>query len=201
MPLEDIIAKIAEEARKECDAVQAQAEFRAREIQDKVLRAARQEAERIALRADLDLEEIERRRALIAELEDKKNSLVVRRKAVDEAFALAEQKLARLSEEDWEKLLTRHILAGCETGEEELAAPPQDKEKYLAGLLDRLNKELTAQGKKGGLTLSGRPAGFSGGVLISGKNSDYDASFAALLQSVRAEYEKEIADLLFTAEV
>ena len=53
----------------------------------------------------------------------------------------------------------------------------------------------------GGLTLSDDTAKFAGGILLQGKTSDFDGSFATILRDVRTRIEKEVADMLFAAEV
>jgi V/A-type H+-transporting ATPase subunit E len=201
MSVDNIIAKITADAEDECAQIKAAADKKARAVTAGALREAETAAADIAAQAELDVEEINRRRTLIAELENRKSALAARRQVLDEAFAAAEQKLGALAGEQWETLITRAVLAGCETGGEQLRVPAADLTRYQNGFLTKLNKQLAASGKTGGLTLSDRPAGFTGGVLIVGQNSDYDASFAALLKNIRAECEKEADNILFPAEV
>jgi V/A-type H+-transporting ATPase subunit E len=201
MSVDNIIAKITADSDIACAQIKAAAEKKAEDLKKRILREAEEVAKKIFDQAALDVEEIARRQSLIAELENRKNILAVRRKVLDDAFSLAGEKLGKLTEEKWEALVTRYILAGCETGGEKLCVPDADRARYQKGLLDRLNKQLLTNGKVGGVALSEKTADFSGGVLVIGSDGDYDASFSALLQNVRAEYEKEAADLLFPSEV
>ena len=76
-----------------------------------------------------------------------------------------------------------------------------DKAKFENGFLTRLNAALTAAGKPGQLTLSEHTGKFSGGVVLEGKTSDYDASFPTLLKLVKNQYEHDVAAILFKTEV
>ncbi|MDR3348471.1 MAG: hypothetical protein LBO03_02500 [Acidaminococcales bacterium] len=201
MSVDNIIAKIAADCESECAKIQDAAKDKAEEFNNRLLREAEEKARGIAAQADLDIEEINRRQSLIAELENRKSDLAARRQILDEAFALAEQKLNRLPAKKWEALIASCVMDACETGEEELCVPAADREKYLGGFLAELNRRLAASGKRGNLRLSGTAADFSGGVLVVGKNGDCDASFPALLQNVRVNHEKAAADILFQAEV
>ena len=201
MSVDNIIARIMADTEAQAAETKAQAEERALDLKEKLLLQARQKAGEIAKQADLDIEEIDRRQSLIAELENRKSILAVRRQVLDQTFELAEKKLLELPEDKWETLLTRCIMDACETGEEKLCVPEQDKGKYHNYFLEKLNNELKAQGKAGNLSLADKSASFSGGVLVIGKDGDYDASFASILKSVRAEFEKQAADMLFDAEV
>lgn len=201
MSVDNIIARIMADAEAQAAETKAQAEERALDLKEKLLLQARQKAGEIAKQADLDIEEIDRRQSLIAELENRKSILSVRRQVLDQTFELAERKLLELPEDKWEALLTRYIMTACESGEEKLCVPEQDKSKYQNYFMEKLNNELKTQGKAGNLSLADKSANFSGGVLVIGKDGDYDASFASILRSVRAEFEKQAADMLFNAEV
>ena len=106
-----------------------------------------------------------------------------------------------MPEAQWEKLITNIVVKAAETGTEKLCVPAADRAKYESGFLDRLNAALVQAGKKGGLTLSDEAAKFAGGILLQGKTSDFDGSFATILKDVRTRIEKEVADMLFAAEV
>ena len=201
MSVDNIIAKITKDAEEEAAKIIAVARQKADETKSRLLKDAGIKAKELAGQAQLDIEEIKRRQSLIAELENRKSILSVRRGVLDEVFKKAEQKINELPEDKWEALMTRYILEVCETGEETLCVPEKDRAKYQNGFLAKLNQKIQAEGKKGALTLSDKNAGFSGGVLVEGKDGDYDASFTAILKNVRTEYERETAQMLFPAEV
>lgn len=201
MSVDNIIARITEDAQTEAAEIKTQAEDRAADIKSKLMQLAKQKVEEISAQTQLDIEEIDRRQSLIAELENRKSLLSVRRQVLDQTFELAEKKLMELPDDKWEALLTKCVMEACETGDEELCVPEKDKEKYQSYFLGKLNNKLKENGKAGNLTLSSTFADFSGGVMIIGKDGDYDASFTAMLKNLRSQYEKQTADMLFNAEV
>jgi V/A-type H+-transporting ATPase subunit E len=201
MSVENIVAKISADSESECAQIKAAAEKRAADLGGRLLREAEEKAKEILAQADFDIEEINRRQSLIAELESRKSELAARRRVLDEVFALAEEKLNKLPRDKWEEFVAGCVKSGCETGEEELCVPAAEREKYLNGFLSKLNQQLLSDGKRGNLRLSDAAADFSGGVLVVGKSGDWDASFPALLKNARAKCEKAAADILFKAEV
>ena len=51
------------------------------------------------------------------------------------------------------------------------------------------------------MTLAEERAPFTDGILLIGKNSDVDCSFATILQEMRRKTEREVAAILFGVEV
>jgi len=196
-----IILKINEEASQEVAVILAAAKKKAITSDAKIKNIAKAKVEEINAQAAEDADEAARRQVLIAELEARKNSLDSKRKVIEEAFFGAEKELAKLSLDKWEKLITTTILAAIESGNEKLCVPAADVEKYSGGMLAKLNAALIAAGKKGELTLASEPAKFTGGVMIIGKHSDFDGSFATILRDVRMKSEREVATMLFGTEV
>ena len=201
MAINKIILKIQEEASQEVADMLEAAKGKAAVSVNKMNETAVAKVEEIKEQSELDVAEVARRQLLIAELEARKNTLDRKRKVIEEVFAQAENELANLPQDKWEKLIVATVLNASETGTEKLCVPAADVEKYKGGLLEKLNLELVKNGKKGELTLAEETAKFAGGVLLIGKNSDFDGSFETILREVRRKSEREVASLLFDAEV
>lgn len=201
MAANKIILKIREEASQEVAVMLAAAKKKAIISDAKIKNAAEAKVEEINAQAMADADEAARRQVLIAELEARKNSLDSKRKVIEEAFLEAEKELAKLPLDKWEKLIITTVLAASESGNEKLCVPAADVEKYSGGMLAKLNAALIAAGKKGELTLASEPAKFTGGVMLIGKHSDFDGSFATILRDVRMKSEREVATMLFGTEV
>ena len=201
MAANKIILKIEEEGAREAAEIVDAAKKKAAASAEKITAAAKVKIEEINAQAAADADEAARRQILIAELEARKNSLDSKRKVLEMAFSQAEQTVAAMPEDKWEQLITSIVVKAAETGTEKLCVPAADRAKYEGGFLDRLNAALVQAGKKGGLTLSDEAAKFAGGILLQGKTSDFDGSFATILKDVRTRIEKEVADMLFAAEV
>ena len=196
-----IIQKIEEEAKQDAAAIGAAAQEKARKEKEQILAKAQEQVREIQAKSHVDAKEAAGRLQLIAELQSRKENLASKRKVLQEAFDRAEEQLEALPQEQWEKLIGRIVLESDLTGREKLVVPTKDRHRYEKGFLDRLNKELKAQGRKGSLTLSDKEAEFTDGVLIEGETCDYDGSFATLLEDVRTGEEYRVAELLFGAEV
>jgi ATP synthase (E/31 kDa) subunit. len=196
-----IILKIREDASQEVAIMLAAAKKKAIASDAKIMNTAKLKVEEINAQAAEDADEAARRQVLIAELEARKNSLDSKRRVIEEAFSRAEKELTKLPLDKWEKLIMATVLAASESGNEQLCVPTADIEKYKNGMLTKLNVALVAAGKKGELTLASEPAKFTGGVMLIGKHSDFDGSFATILRDVRMKSEREVATMLFGTEV
>ncbi|MEG0797483.1 MAG: V-type ATP synthase subunit E family protein [Acidaminococcaceae bacterium] len=201
MAANKIILKIEEDGAREVAKLLEGARKKAAVAAEKILSNAQAKVTEIEAQAILDADEAARRQVLIAELEARKNTLDSKRAVIETAFTQAAEELKHLTTEQWERLITSIVLRASETGTEALCVPAADVSKYEQGLLAKLNTALQQVGKKGELTLAEQRAGFSGGVLLVGKNSDFDGSFATILREVRIKVEKDVAALLFATEV
>lgn len=201
MGVNKIILKIREEASLERADIIANAKQKAEASTNKIMDDARKKVAAIEKQAKADAEEAVRRQTLIAELESRRKALDSKRSVIAKAFESAEHELANLPQEKWEKLISNIVLRYSETGEEELCVPAKDIEKYKNGMLEKLNKALVEQGKKGALTLSKEAAKFNGGVLLIGKKSDFDGSFEMILREIKTKSERDVAEILFGSEV
>ena len=201
MAANKIILKIEEDGAREAAEIVDAAKKKAAASTEKIKAAAKVKIDEINAQAAADADEAARRQTLIAELEARKNALDSKRKVLEEAFAKAEETINAMPDYKWEQFITSIVVKSAETGTEKICVPAADRAKYEGGFLARLNEALVTAGKQGKLTLSDEAAKFSGGILLQGKTSDFDGSFATIMREVRTRIEKEVADMLFAAEV
>lgn len=201
MATNKIVFKIQEEAAAEVAAILAEAKNKADASAKKIIDEAHAKAQEIQEESLLDAKEAAHRQELIAELEARKNSLDSKRQILEEAYNLAAKELAQLTDEKWKKLIIAIVNNASVSGQEKLCVPAKDLPKYKNGFLLEINADLTAKGKRGELALAEETAPFSDGVLLIGKNSDVDCSFATILQEMRRKTEREVAAILFGVEV
>ena len=201
MATNKIVFKIQEEAAAEVAAILAAAKTKADASAEKIIEEAQIKAGAIREESLLAAKEAAHRQELIAELEARKNSLESKRQILEEAYNLAAKELAQLTDEKWKKLIVAIVNNASVTGQEQLCVPAKDLDKYKNGLLLEINAALAAKGKKGELTLAEERAPFTDGILLIGKNSDVDCSFATILQEMRRKTEREVAAILFGVEV
>lgn len=196
-----IIEKIEEEARQGAAAIEAEAKQKAEAEKSRILGKAKESAAEIEAKAQADAKEAAGRLMLIADLKSRKDSLAAQRAVIQEAFDQAALRLSQLPQETWEKLILAIVTQSDVEGTETLVVPAKDRAVYENGFLSKINKTLVDQGKKGEMTLDSETASFKEGILIRGKDCDYDGSFATLLRDVRSEEEYRVAGILFDAEV
>ena len=201
MAANKIILKIEEDGAREAAEIVDAAKKKAAASTEKIKAAAKVKIDEINAQAAADADEAARRQTLIAELEARKNALDRKRQVLEEAFANAEETINAMPDYKWEQFITSIVVKSAETGTEKICVPAADRAKYEGGFLARLNEALVKAGKQGKLTLSDEAAKFSGGILLQGKTSDFDGSFATIMRDVRTRIEKEVADMLFAAEV
>jgi V/A-type H+-transporting ATPase subunit E len=201
MAANKIILKIEEDGAREAAEIVDAAKKKAAASTEKIKAAAKVKIDEINAQAAADADEAARRQTLIAELEARKNALDSKRQVLEEAFAKAEETINAMPDYKWEQFITSIVVKSAETGTEKICVPEADRAKYEGGFLARLNDALVKAGKQGKLTLSDEAAKFSGGILLQGKTSDFDGSFATIMRDVRTRIEKEVADMLFAAEV
>ncbi len=201
MAANKIILKIEEDGAREAAEIVDAAKKKAAASTEKIKAAAKVKIDEINAQAAADADEAARRQTLIAELEARKNALDSKRKVLEEAFAKAEETINAMPDYKWEQFITSIVVKSAETGTEKICVPAADRAKYEGGFLARLNDALVKAGKQGKLTMSDEAAKFSGGILLQGKTSDFDGSFATIMRDIRTQIEKEVADMLFAAEV
>ena len=201
MATNKIVFKIQEEAAAEVATILAAAKTKADASAEKIIEEAHIKAQEIREESLLAAKEAAHRQELIAELEARKNSLDSKRQILEEAYLLAAKELAQLEEEKWKKLIIAIVRNASVTGQEKLCVPAKDLAKYQNGFLLEINAALAAKGKRGELSLAEEAAPFADGVLLIGKNSDVDCSFATILQEMRRKTEREVAAILFGVEV
>ena len=122
-----------------------------------------------------------------AELDGRKETLSVRRRMLDEAFAAAARELNALTGPRREAILLGMLKTEAAAGDVVLPAK-QDR-----SVIEKLLSQVPAK-----LTLSEEDAPFEGGFLLRGGSYEKDCSLNALMAELRLTEETNAARLLFT---
>ena len=141
-----------------------------------------------------DRAELEGRMLRMAELEDKKAQLAVKRQVMDDVFALAVEKLRRLPEEE-KRAFFREQLLSTARGDEELFIGQEENAWFSDAFLADLNAALAAAGKPGCLKKGGSVDG-CGFELRQGGEAQR-CTFEALVEGSRMALEGDVARVLF----
>ena len=122
-----------------------------------------------------------------AELEGRKETLSVRRRILDEAFASATQALNALTGPGREAILLRLLKTEAAAGD--VVQPAKQDRAVIEKLLPQVPIKLT---------LSEEDAPFEGGFLLLGGSYEKDCSLNALMSELRLAEETNAARILFT---
>lgn len=197
MSLENILARIADDAQKEANRIIERANFNAQEI----IKKAEEEAEILKTESLQRTEEEATRRkermVAMARLDFRKRILDEKQRAIDAVFQKAIETLCKLEDDEYRALMKRMLLSGVQTGEEEIILSQRDKTRLTQSFRDELNEELRNNGKKGNLTISQETRKMSGGFVLRRGNIELNSAFESLFESSREELESEVGRLLF----
>ena len=197
MPLEKIIEKIEEEAREQAERILSEAKDREREI----IASSQKKAETIKEGILKKAQEKEQKRKesilALAALEARKRVLEFKQSIVSQVYAQLLEDLVKLTTEDYQTWLENILLKNA-AGDEEIITASSEKGKITKDFIQRINKKLTAAGKKGNLILSDKKRDFRGGVVLHRGKLEINYSFENLLKNSRDITESEVVKILFT---
>lgn len=131
-----------------------------------------------------------------ARMDIAKQLLAEKRSILDQVFAEAHERLRKLSDEDYRRLMTKLMLQAVETGEEEVLIG-KNESRIDQSLIHGVNQQL-ASNNRGNLRLFSEREDISGGFVLRRGKIRNNASFAVLLDQARKELEIELAKELFS---
>ena len=179
-------ARIAEEAKAQCDAIRAEGEKKAQESYWKAIRDGAKATEDRAARL-----------AKAADMEARKSVLACKQEIVSAAFTMAEEKLLALSGEEYVSFLASLAARAAVSGKEEIILNANDHDAVGKKVVSRANELLKSQGKPAGLTLSGTIDDFAGGLILRDGDISVNCTVAALIAQARQSQASEAAAALF----
>ncbi|MBR5478965.1 MAG: hypothetical protein IKU84_02190 [Clostridia bacterium] len=208
--IENIIARIEEDAEQEINKILADARGKAEEISAKYASLAAKETEAILEKGKKSADDRTVRLQGVAGLDARKMLLRTKQEMIDAAFRTAEEKLTSLEGEDYVETLAKLGVAAVQTGNEEVILSAEDREKYGKDVVSRINELLnddegisriiTAAGKllRGeGVKLSDETREISGGLILKDGDLEIDASFATIVNQMRESLAGDVAEILF----
>jgi len=195
--LEDILSRIAEDARAEAERLRADGASRA----EAILASARREAAR--LRGEL----LERERGRLAAASANRLAaarLAARTRVLEQRRALLEEVLAEgleaargEGEGAYASWLAALVAAVPEEAGVELEVGKGDVERFGPAHAGALVREIGRLRPGWPVAVREAPASFEAGVAVRGGQSVHDFSLAVLLRERRARWETELARVLF----
>ena len=129
-----------------------------------------------------------------AALDSRKYALKVKRALIDEAFALAAERMEQKSDAERSALIKALLIREAEGGE--TIIPAARDEANVKSVLAEVNAAL-AQSNRAPLTIAPADADITGGFILKAAGYEKNCSFAAVLREVRAAEESAVAGILF----
>ena len=211
-----ILNKIRQKAEAEVQAIHQDSEEKADALRAAILKEADKRAKEILATAEKNASQVRQSSRQQATLSARIAQLDQKHRCLDEVCTCAKEAMQNLDDAQWAVLFTKLVLETPIPGEVEVRVPQQDAarykdpaycDKYLSGyqvsgsLLEGWGTLLTQRYQQSHtLRLAEEYADIDGGLLLCGKEYDLNLSFDALLTELFESHEKEIADILFTAD-
>jgi V/A-type H+-transporting ATPase subunit E len=195
--IENITGRIQADADAEIAQIRQDAAAQVEQIQADYEKLSCQEAEEIVEKGQKMADERGARLVSAAQMEAKKMTLAAKQEVLDEAFALALEKLTKLPEEEYVTLLANLIVKASSTGHEQVILNQVDRARYGVKACVKANEQLEAAGKVGGITLSEQTRPIQGGLLLSSGAVEVNCALETLVRLSRTELTHEVSELLF----
>ncbi len=188
MSREDIVARVLSDAEREAERILADAKKRAEEIVSAATSEFEQELAEVEREASSRAKLITDGRAATARLDSRKLLLSEKRRVIDGIYTRALATLLCLNEHDSVAFVDKLLRENAEEGDEIVFSENFVYAEQVAAL---------PVVRERGLTVGGERPALSGGLILRGKNSDKDLTYAAILAADREEHQAEIARAVF----
>lgn len=196
MKADAIIEKILEDARQSASKTLAEAgetveKMRAKAEEESAARkqAAREKARQAA-------EEQRRTMMRMAELDQRKELLSMKRRLLDETFGGTLARMEAMNPDKAREFMTRKLLEAAQ-GDETLAVSPRQAEIFDEAFVDQVNRLLSENGVPGQLARRVDQSVSDGGLLLQRGGMTVDLTYRSILSEIRPSLEAQAAELLF----
>jgi V/A-type H+-transporting ATPase subunit E len=195
MEAQPVIDKILNDAKKQAEEIEQQAEDKEAAEKaklDEQLSDYKKQTDIIAQKAG---EDKKAHLLAAARMDIAKEYLAQKRTILDEVFREAQQQLKNLPDEDYRKLCSKLMLEAVETGDEEVIVD-NNETRIDQNFIKQINRRL-GPGYKGNLRLADEKQNLRGGFVLRRGKIKNNVSFEVLLNQARKELEIELAKALF----
>ena len=193
--IETITAKILDDARQQIADINNQTRQQVEQLEQQYARRAKQEADAILEEGRTAARERQERLVSSAGQERRKMELEAKQQVLDEAFALALDKLCSLPEEDYVSVLAAMAVRAARSGREQLVFSQTDRARVGKRVVMAANEALP--GGAGQMTLSEETRPMRGGFVVCDGRVETNCSFEMLVRMQREKMERQAADILF----
>ncbi len=198
--IEKIKEKILSDARREAEEVIRKAEQEAAAILAQAEAEASGNLAQSEAKAQAEAEILKKRISATASLEDRKQVLKTRQDMVAKAFELALDKLGKLPEDQYRKMMEYYLLQAVRDGEGQILVNEADSKNRLGPeFINGLNRLLKEKGREASLSLapSGEFLSSKGGAVLRYGDLEINCTLEILLNLEKNRLEADVAAVLF----
>ena len=195
--VKNLTSKILKDAEERKESILKAANEERAKIIAKKEAIAKQEEEAMIEKAKNEAKTRHERTVSGAELKARNEKLAAKQSVIDSVFNQSIEELCKMSDDDMKKFIKDMILNSDITGDEKIILNQKGKSLLDKSLLNTINSELKANGKKGELTVSDEVRTFKGGFILEKDGIEINNTFEDLVNSSRDDLEFEVANVLF----
>lgn len=189
--------RILSTAQKQAQEIQERAQKEAQEIRERAQRKVQEEKNRLQERTEEENQQLMDREETMARLALKKEILAQKQEEIQRVFSSLKERIQKMPDNDYQKILAEMLLATVEEGTEEVIFSTRDQKRLGAKFITGINRQLQEKGKKGALKLSEETREMDGGFILKGVGMENNNSFTELLAIQRDDLETQVAAVLF----
>jgi len=191
--IEKITARIEQEAHAEIAELLQQAEREAESIRAAYAAEAAAAAEKATAERRKAAAQRGERLESAAQMEARKEILAAKQACIEKAFALSQQKLLSLPEEEYVELLAKMAVRASKTGQEEVVLNTRDRAVIGGKVVAQANAIIGG----GHLTLSDETREMEGGLILKDGKIEINCAFETRLRILRENMAAQVARILF----
>ncbi len=196
MNADAITSKILEDARQSASQTLKEADERAQKLREDNDRRAEESSNDAMEQARKDCADLRDRMLRMAELDQRKELLSMKRAVIDAAFDEALSNMRSMPAEKARAFMERTLLSLSE-GDEGVIVSKGDENVFDESFVSRMNDLLKGAGKTGNLSLTGEVRDVGGGILLRRGGMEVNLTYPSIVSERRPELEAEVAGILF----
>ncbi len=196
MGIDDIIARIEQDAQDAATELKKEADTQRRLVIDEAKRDATARRTEIVAEAEAEAALEHERVQAAAELEARIERLRLHQRMVDSVLAEVRKRLDELTPEERGRFLAHAVLERAETGEERIAVGVRERDVCTEEWLQRLNEDAADRGLEGRFVLETTDDTVPDGFILQGPGYEVRAAIEDILSAARERFTSMIVEVL-----
>lgn len=197
MSAERIIEKILQDANDKAREITSAAQAEAGKILAQANRAAEEKKAAGLAAGDKEAELTGQRITASARMESKKILLATKQGLLSEAFDMALEKIKKMDNSAFERLMTDLMINMIETGDETVIINEEDKKRLSPDFLYYVNRTVAKEEVVCNVTMSDEVRDIGSGFILKRGDVELNATFEALLRQKKDMLSAESVKILF----